>query len=93
MEISNIGENSADGHPYTASGRANWFMFLNMYLEIHTKNFKMVLNFSWSNNASGNLSLGNNYRCTQKSIHQDILCSTMYNITTTKRKVSTCSIE
>lgn len=23
MEISNIGENSADGHPYTASGRAN----------------------------------------------------------------------
>lgn len=46
MEISSICENAEDGHPYTLllGGQIDSIL-LKIYLEIHTKNLKMVLNF------------------------------------------------
>ena len=94
MEISSIGENAEDGHAYTQLlGRQIDSIFLDIYLEKHTQNFKMVLNFWWDNNTSRNLSLGNNYRCIPKSIYKDILFSIIHSATTTKRKVPKCCIE
>lgn len=45
MEISNIGENAEMGTLTLLFGRQIDSIFLNIYLEIHTKIFKMVLNF------------------------------------------------
>ena len=46
MEIYCMGENAEDGHPHTQllGGQID-SIFLKIYLEIHTQNSKMILNF------------------------------------------------
>lgn len=73
-------------------GRQIDFIFLKIYLERHTKNFKMVLNFWWDNNTPGNLSVGI-LQMRTGSIHKHSLGSVTHNTRTNKRKAPQCSIE
>lgn len=66
MEIPSIVGSGEDMQPYTllVGGQMD-SIFLKMYLEIYTQNFKMDLDFWDGTSPSGNASLGNNYRRTQ----------------------------